>query len=184
MLKRGIDIIGALLGFFLMFPLLFVGIIICGVDTKSSGLFLQKRIGQFGKPFTIFKLRTIHASKKTISNWGKCARKYKVDELPQLINVLIGDMSLVGPRPDIAGYYDKLTGEAKKILKLKPGLTSEAALKYANEDTILAGQTNPLAYNDDVIFPDKVQMNLAYYNNHSFLIDLKIIWKTIWLVFQ
>ncbi|SFS53552.1 sugar transferase [Lutibacter maritimus] len=184
MTKRSVDLIGALLGYFIMFPFIIIAILICAVDTKSAGLFLQQRIGQFGKPFVIFKLRTIHASKNTISAWGCFVRKYKIDELPQLINVIKGDMSLVGPRPDIAGYYDVLTGEERKILELKPGLTSEAALKYVNEDAILAQQSNPLEYNDTVIFPDKVRLNLTYYYQHSFWGDVKILGKTITLLFQ
>ncbi len=88
-------------------------------------------------------------------------------------------MSFVGPRPDIEGYYDKLEGENRKILALKPGLTSLASIKYAQEEAILANQNNPLKYNDEVIFPDKIKMNLDYYNSHSFFVDLKIILKTI-----
>lgn len=88
-------------------------------------------------------------------------------------------MSLVGPRPDVAGYYDRLEGENKKILELKPGLTSMASIKYANEEALLAAQENPLKYNDTVIFPDKVRMNLEYYYHHSLFGDLKIILKTI-----
>ena len=106
-------------------------------------------------------------------------RKTKIDELPQLWNILIGDMSFVGPRPDITGYYDLLEGENRKILQLKPGLTSEASIKYANEEAIIAAQPDPLHYNDTVIFPDKVKMNLAYYYSNSVVGDIKIIWKTI-----
>jgi lipopolysaccharide/colanic/teichoic acid biosynthesis glycosyltransferase len=99
--------------------------------------------------------------------------------LPQLWNVLKGDMSFVGPRPDVAGYYDVLQGEAKKILELKPGITSEASLKYKNEEMLLVQQDNPLHYNDTVIFPDKVRLNLAYYYNRSFLGDITIILVTV-----
>ena len=102
-----------------------------------------------------------------------------MDELPQFINVLKGEMSIVGPRPDIEGYYDTLDGENRKILELKPGITSLASLKYYNEEEILEQQDNPLLYNDTVIFPDKVKMNLAYYYNQNLVLDLKIILKTI-----
>jgi len=119
------------------------------------------------------------AKMHSISVFGKFLRKSKIDELPQLFNVLVGDMSFVGPRPDIPGYYDILTGEARKILELKPGLTSEASLKYYDEDSLLAQQEDPLLYNDTILFPDKVYMNLHYYYNRSFLGDLKIILKTI-----
>ena len=114
-----------------------------------------------------------------ISKLGAFLRKSKLDELPQFWNVLIGDMSFVGPRPDIAGYYDVLEGEDRKILLLKPGLTSLASIKYANEEEILGLQENSLLYNDTIIFPDKVKMNLDYYYNHSFLSDINIIIKTI-----
>ena len=106
-------------------------------------------------------------------------RHSKLDELPQLWNIIIGNMSFVGPRPDIAGYYDLLQGENRKILELKPGLTSLASIKYAHEEYILAQQENPLGYNDTVIFPDKVKMNLEYYYSNSIYGDLKIIWKTV-----
>jgi lipopolysaccharide/colanic/teichoic acid biosynthesis glycosyltransferase len=153
--------------------------IIVSIDTKSNGLFIQERIGQFGKSFRIFKLKTIKDDSKEISKVGNFLRKSKIDELPQLWNVIIGNMSIVGPRPDIKGYYDKLEGDERKILELKPGLTSLASIKYANEDEILKLQSNPLKYNDEVLFPDKVKMNLDYYYNRSFFVDLKIIVKTI-----
>jgi len=148
-------------------------------DTNSNGFFVQKRVGQHGKLFKIIKLRSLDSKTHSISAFGRFLRKSKIDELPQLYNVLIGEMSFVGPRPDIPGYYDILTGEARKILELKPGLTSEASLKYFDEDTLLAQQKDPLLYNDTILFPDKVRMNLEYYYNRSFLGDLKIIWKTI-----
>jgi len=142
-------------------------------------MFFQKRIGQFGKPFMIYKLKTMHSNSEKITFFGSFFRKYKIDELPQFFNVLIGNMSIVGPRPDIEGYYDKLVGEDRKILELKPGITSLASIKYRNEDEILEKQDYPLEYNDIIIFPDKVKMNLEYYNHQSFLVDIKIIVQTI-----
>ena len=121
---------------------------------------------------------------ENISSFGKFIRKFKLDELPQLINVLFGQMSFVGPRPDIPGYYDTLKGEDRKILELKPGLTSEASIKYYNEESILMNKINPLEYNDSVIFPDKVKMNLEYYYKQSFSEDLKIIFKTFFMFFK
>lgn len=118
---------------------------------------------------------------KTISRFAKFLRKSKLDELPQLFNIVKGDMSVVGPRPDIPGYYDALEGENRKILELKPGLTSEASIKYRNEEMLLQSVSNSKKYNDETIFPDKVKMNLNYYYNHNLLIDLKIILKTIFL---
>ena len=118
---------------------------------------------------------------KTISMFGKFLRKSKLDELPQLFNIINGDMSVVGPRPDIPGYYDLLEGENRKILELKPGLTSEASIKYRNEEELLQSAINSKQYNDEIIFPDKVKMNLNYYYNYNLLIDLKIILKTIFV---
>lgn len=157
---------------------MFLGYIIASVDTRSSGLFVQERVGQHGKVFKIFKLKTFHPLTEKISPIGSFLRKYKIDELPQLLNVLIGDMSLVGPRPDIPGYYDQLQGEDRKILELKPGITSLASIKYANEEQFLAAQPEPLKYNDEVIFPDKIKMNLDYYHQKSLWLDFKIICKT------
>ena len=153
--------------------------LLASIDTKSKGFFFQKRVGQYGKLFTIYKLQTVHPKTGKISRIGNFIRRYKFDELPQLINVIKGDMSLVGPRPDIEGYYDNLTGESKKILNLKPGLTSEASIKYYNEEQILKKQKDALCYNDTIIFPDKVKMNLDYYYNQSLLLDIKIMLKTI-----
>ncbi|RZJ70847.1 sugar transferase [Flavobacterium sp.] len=154
--------------------------ILAAIDTRSNGLFLQKRVGRFAKFYTIFKLRSMRweNAKPIVSSFGKFIRRYKIDELPQFLNVLIGDMSLVGPRPDIAGYYDKLEGDDRKILELRPGLTSLAAIKYANEDAILESQPNPLRYNDEVLFPDKVKMNLDYYYNRSFFGDIRLLVRT------
>lgn len=158
--------------------LLFVSYIIATIDTGANGIFTQQRIGQFGKTFTIFKLKTMHQKTGKVSSVGNFFRKYKIDELPQLFNVLSGKMTFVGPRPDIAGYYDKLEGENRKILELKPGITGAASLKYFNEEEILQLQENPKHYNDTVIFPDKVSMNLDYYYHRSFFGDIKIIWQT------
>jgi lipopolysaccharide/colanic/teichoic acid biosynthesis glycosyltransferase len=149
------------------------------IDTQSNGLFIQERIGQWGRVFKIYKLKTMHPATVKISSLGRFLRKSKIDELPQLWNVLKGDMSFVGPRPDVAGYYDLLQGEARKILELKPGITSEASIKYTNEEKLLAQQENPLEYNDIVIFPDKVRLNLDYYYNRNFFGDMVIIVKTV-----
>lgn len=183
MTKRIFDITFSLTGIILLFPVLLICLILATSDTHSTGIFLQKRIGQFGKPFIIFKLRTMHTKTNKISGIGTFLRKYKLDEFLQLFNVLQGKMSVVGPRPDVSGYYDKLEGEDRKILELKPGLTSLAAIKYANEEELLAQQENPLKFNDEVLFPDKVKMNLDYYDHRTFLGDLKIIGETVWALF-
>ncbi len=180
MTKRLFDLFFSILGLIISGSFIVLFSILAALDTKQNGFFTQIRIGQFGKPFRIYKLRTYGLSaEKPITKFGAFLRNSKIDELPQLWNILIGDMSFVGPRPDIPGYYDTLEGENRKILQLKPGLTSSASIKYANEDALLDQQENPLIYNDTVLFPDKVKMNLEYYYNHSFIGDLKIIWQTV-----
>lgn len=163
--------------FLLVLPFLIPIILLSAVSTKSFGLFKQIRIGQFGKPFTIYKIKTMHNGNGTLI--GKILRKSKIDELPQLINIIKGDMSFVGPRPDVPGYYDMLKGSDKEVLNLKPGLTSLASIKYVNEEALLSKQKNAKYYNDSVIFPDKLQMNLDYCNKKSLRYDLYIIGLTL-----
>ncbi|MGV8947307.1 MAG: sugar transferase [Lutibacter sp.] len=184
MTKRIFDLTFSLIAIALFFPVLLICLLLASADTNSTGLFLQERIGRLGKPFTIFKLRTMHSKTSNISHIGTFFRKFKLDELPQLFNVLLGNMSVVGPRPDVPGYYDNLKGEARKILELKPGLTSIATIKYADEEAILLQQQNPLLYNDTVLFPDKVKLNLDYYDHHTFFGDLKIIGQTLLVLFK
>jgi lipopolysaccharide/colanic/teichoic acid biosynthesis glycosyltransferase len=150
---------------------------IMSVNFRFLKFYTQTRIGQHGKPFTIYKIETMRGGKVTRA--GKFLRKTKIDELPQLYNIIKGNMVFVGPRPDVPGYYDKLQGDDRRVLALKPGLTSLAAIKYRNEEQLLAQQEDPLHYNDTVIFPDKVRMNLAYLNKKSFWVDMKIIWLTV-----
>lgn len=161
-----------------LFPFLIVTYLLTFLDIGSSGIFVQIRVGQYGKLFGIYKFKTLHPVTSNISKLGKFLRKSKIDELPQLFNILKGEMSFVGPRPDIEGYYDKLVGDDRRVLQLKPGLTSEASLKYKNEEYLLAQQENPLQYNDEVLFPDKVKMNLEYLGKLCFKEDVKIICKT------
>jgi len=178
MQKRIFDILISFIAlFFLISPLILI-YFFCFFDTRSSGIFIQDRIGQYGKIFKIHKFRTIKKDGR-ISAFGSFLRRFKIDELPQLCDVLIGNMSIVGPRPDVSGYYDLLKDEERNVLKLKPGITSLASLKYFNEEAILKQQANPQKYNDEVIFKDKVKMNLEYYHNNSVLKDIKIIFRTI-----
>ena len=151
--------------------------------------YIQKRVGRNGRLFKMYKFRSMKvgsdsssvsvAGESRITPLGAVLRKYKLDELPELWNVLKGDMSFVGPRPDVPGYADNLIGEQRLILKLRPGITGPASLKYANEEEILALVNNPVEYNDNVIFPDKVRINLDYYYHHSFVGDIKLIFQTI-----
>jgi len=164
-------------------------LIISFFETKKWGFYKQERIGKNGKFFLILKIRTMtHLFKndrftkintdKRITCLGKKIRKYKLDELPQLINILKGQMSFVGPRPDIKGYADKLSKENHIILSIKPGLTSPATLKYQNEEMLLTKVKNPKEYNDKIIWPDKIRMNKKYVENWSFKTDLYILYKT------
>lgn len=152
-------------------------------------MFKHQRVGRHGKLFTMYKFRTMvvdHggssvsvAGESRITALGAKLRRYKLDELPELWNVLKGDMSFVGPRPDVPGYADVLEGDDRVILKLRPGITGPASLKYRNEEELLAQQAEPLKYNDEVIYPDKVRINLYYYYNYSFAKDIKMIVCTV-----
>ena len=187
-IKRVFDFSLALIGLLLTWPIILIAWIIASIETKSNGFFLQKRVGENGKLFTIIKIKTMYPNKgstittandKRITKSGKFFRRYKIDELPQLINVLKGDMSFVGPRPDVPGYADKLKGEDRIILSVKPGITGPATLKYKNEEEILAKVDDPIRYNDEVIWPDKVRINKEYIKNWSLKKDIKYILKTI-----
>lgn len=171
-----------------MIPVFFIIGILIKLKMPGPIFFCQKRIGQNGSPFFMYKFRTMKVDhggntisvkgESRITPLGAVLRRYKLDELPELFNVLKGEMSLVGPRPDVPGYADLLLGEDRLILKLKPGLTGPASLKYSNEEELLANQSDPKNYNDTVIFPDKVRINLNYYKHRSLLLDLKIILYT------
>lgn len=161
--------------------------------SDGSVLFCQQRIGLHGVPFVIYKFRTMSslsggssisvAGESRITPLGAFLRRYKLDELPELWNVLKGDMSFVGPRPDVPGYADQLQGEARKILELRPGITGPASLKYRDEEYLLQSVAlkgeDPQRYNDEMIFPDKVRLNLFYYHHPSLLTDLKMILCTV-----
>ena len=168
----------ALIMVVLFLPLFVILVMLTSIDTGFPGIFTQKRVGREGKLFVIYKFQTYHSHTSQKSNFGKWMRKTKLDELPQLFNILNAEMSFVGPRPDIPGYYDVLKGNDRLVLGLKPGLTSEAGIKYRNESKILENQPDPLKYNDEVLFPDKVKMNLKYYHQLSFKTDILILLKT------
>ena len=163
-------------------PIILVLVLFAALDSRSTGLFTQTRIGQHAQPFTIYKLRTMVNGR--VTTLGRFLRRTKLDELPQLVNVIKGDMTFVGPRPDLPGYYDRLEGSDRNILKLKPGLTSRAAIKYRNEERLLQQQEDPEQYNDRILFPDKVSMNMEYLEKRSLQYDLKIIWITIISLFK
>ena len=177
--KRLIDVLLATIGLVLVSPLLVLAWLGAIMDTTSNGIFTQTRIGQYGKPFTIYKLKTIHPRTQKTSKFGDFLRKSKIDEFPQLLNILKGDMSFVGPRPDIPGYADNLKEEDQIILHLRPGITGLASLKYRNEEQLLATKENPIAYNDTVIWPDKIRINKWYVDNYSFKLDSIILFYTL-----
>ena len=190
LIKRLLDITLAIIGVVLSFPVLGLLLIIAAFNTHSSGLLAQIRIGKDGKPFLLYKLKTMRddneastfitsATDKRITHFGRFLRKTKLDELPQLWNVLIGKMSFVGPRPDVPGYADQLQGEDRIILTIRPGITGPASLAFKDEEELLAKQENPQQYNDEVIWPEKVRINKEYIKNYSLLTDIKIIWKTV-----
>jgi len=192
-MKRLFDLTASLIGLIVLFPIFIVVSVLVKISSEGPVFFVQKRIGKNGKVFQMIKFRSmavIQSSDSTISikgdmritKTGAFLRKYKLDELPELFNVLRGDMSIVGPRPDVSGYADKLEGEDVLILELRPGITGPASLKYANEEEILELQEDPVKYNDEVIYPDKVKLNLDYYHNNNLWIDIKIIFATIFRI--
>jgi lipopolysaccharide/colanic/teichoic acid biosynthesis glycosyltransferase len=142
-------------------------------------LFKQTRIGKNGIPFTIYKFRSIPIGATKPTAWGVFLRTTKLDELPQIVNILKGEMVLIGPRPDVPGYADALQGDDRVILTIKPGITGLASLKYRNEDALLALHENPKQYNDQVIWPDKVRINKWYIAHRTPVIDFKIIYYTL-----
>jgi lipopolysaccharide/colanic/teichoic acid biosynthesis glycosyltransferase len=141
-------------------------------------LFKQIRIGKNGVPFVLYKIRSINKNSTTPNALGRVLRKSKIDEIPQLYNIIKGDMAFVGPRPDIPGYADQLTGDDRLILSIKPGITGLASLKYRNEEKILSFQKDPQLHNDHVIWPDKVRINKWYVLNKNLSIDLTILFYT------
>ena len=153
-------------------------------------IFRQKRVGLHGRLFTIYKFRSMSAApsdnlsiaaaeQNRITPLGEKLRRYKLDELPELWNVFIGDMSFVGPRPDVPGYADQLQGEDREILELRPGITGPASLKYRDEEYMLLNVPDPKKYNDEVIYPDKVRLNLYYLHHYSFWKDIEMIACTV-----
>ncbi len=178
MIKYIFDRVVAFFGLLFLMPILLVIALFIVVKDRHNPLFIQKRTGRYGKPFNIFKFKTMKNGTQIITPLGKFLRNSKLDELPQLFNVLIGDMSFVGPRPLVENFVTKLTGENRKTLELRPGITSLATIKYVKEEEILADVEDPIKYNEEVIYPDKLKMELEYYYNHTFCGDLKIIYKT------
>lgn len=187
--KRLLDISASVTGLLLLSWLIAIAWLVAALETRSNGFFVQDRIGRWGEPFTAVKIKTMRSSSigttittrndPRITRSGAFFRRTKIDELPQLWNVLVGNMSLVGPRPDVPGFADMLTGQSRLVLSIRPGITGPASLKYRDEEQLLASVDDPEAYNRDVIFPDKVEINLEYIKNYSLTRDIYIIYQTI-----
>ena len=184
------DRIVSFIGLLFLWPALIVVAILIKIKMPGGPvLFAQKRVGQHGRLFTMHKFLSMTVShsgssisvagEARITPLGATLRKYKLDELPELWDVLIGNMSFVGPRPDVPGYADQLQGEDRRILELRPGITGPASLKYRDEEELLATVENPQEYNDKVIYPDKIRINLYYLQHYSFVKDIQMIVCTV-----
>jgi len=166
----------------LLFPVSIL-IILATIDTKIFGLFFQNRVGQYGKGFTIYKIRTYNRNGE-VSKFSKKIRKYKLDEIPQILNILLGQMSFVGPRPDVLEVMSTLSKSDQIILSIKPGLTGPASLHYFNEEALLAEQEDPIAYTNQILTPKKNAINKDYIKNYHIFNDVNYIYKTTLHVFQ
>lgn len=195
MLKRVFDIVFSFIGLVLASPIFLFLSIWIKLDSPGNIFYLQERIGKDFKPFKLYKFRSMYSGSdkkglltvgnkdKRITRSGYFIRKYKLDELAQLINVLIGDMSFVGPRPEVKKYVDLYNDEQKKVLTVKPGITDYASIEYFNENEILEKSTNPEKTYIQEIMPHKLQLNLKYIEEQNIFVDLKIIFKTIKRIF-
>jgi len=193
--KRTFDVVVAGVAMVLLSPVLALCWVVARIDTRASGVFRQVRIGRDGRPFEVRKLRTMRpvrgltstvttADDRRITRSGAVMRSLKLDELPQLVNVLRGEMSLVGPRPDVPGFADELVGADRILLSVRPGITSPAAVAYRHEEQLLAQASDPEAYNREIIWPDKVRINRAYVEHYTFLADLRCLAATVSTVLQ
>lgn len=191
MIKRLFDIFFSALAVLIFLPFGLILAVIIALESKGGVFYKQERIGQFGKSFQLLKFRsmkqnadkagllTVGMHDNRITKSGKFIRKYKLDEMPQFINVLKGEMSIVGPRPEVKKYVDLYSEEQRKILHVKPGITDYASLEYFNENKILGGSDNPERTYIEQILPDKLIINKKYINKPNLLTDFKIIGLTI-----
>jgi lipopolysaccharide/colanic/teichoic acid biosynthesis glycosyltransferase len=188
--KRLMDCTAAAVGLLLTGWIIALAALIARIETGEPGIFVQARVGRHGRMFDVYKIRTMKSAAgdattvttrddPRITKSGRFFRRTRIDELPQLFNVLVGEMSLVGPRPDVAGFADRLEGEDRAILSLRPGITGPATLAWRDEETLLAGVEDPEAYNRDVVFPDKVRINLDYIRQYSLAGDFRHIFRTL-----
>ncbi|MDY7095456.1 MAG: sugar transferase [Acidobacteriota bacterium] len=188
--KRSFDLLGASLGLLLAGWLIAVGYLLAAFASRANGFFVQARVGRGGRLFPLLKLRTMRdvpgfttsvttARDPRITPMGRWLRRTKMDELPQLINVLLGQMSFVGPRPDVPGFADRLEGEDRVVLSLRPGITGPATLAFRREEELLAAQDDPERFNREVIWPEKVRLNRAYVEQWSLRGDVVYLWETL-----
>jgi lipopolysaccharide/colanic/teichoic acid biosynthesis glycosyltransferase len=188
--KRLVDFAAALIGLLLTGWIIAIAALIARLETGEPGIFVQARVGRHGRMFGVYKVRTMRSAggdattvttrnDPRITKSGRIFRRTRIDELPQLFNVLVGDMSLVGPRPDVAGFADRLEGTDRAILSLRPGITGPATLAWRDEEALLAGVEDPEAYNRDVVYPDKVRINLDYIRHYSLAGDFRYIFRTL-----
>jgi lipopolysaccharide/colanic/teichoic acid biosynthesis glycosyltransferase len=188
-LKRLFDILASIFGLIVFLPVFLVIALLIRVKMPGPIFFRQHRVGKDARLFRMVKFRTMKVNhggstisvkgESRITPLGATMRKYKLDELPEFWNILIGDMSFVGPRPDVPGYADVLKGSDRLMLTVRPGLTGAASVRFSNEEELLSEQPNPIQYNDEILFPEKVRLNNNYVKNWSFLLDIKIIFFTI-----
>lgn len=189
-IKHLIDLFFSSVCLLIAFPFIIFILFIVVFTSREKGLYSSIRIGKHGHPFTMWKIRSmknhpaINTSVTTqcdprITPFGRFLRRTKLDELPQLWNVLKGDMSLVGPRPDVPGFADQLEGDNRKILTVRPGITGLATLAFRNEEILLSKQKHPEKYNLEVIWPEKVRLNKYYIEHYSLWLDFKILFKTV-----
>jgi lipopolysaccharide/colanic/teichoic acid biosynthesis glycosyltransferase len=191
MLKRGFDVVSSLTGIILLFPFMLILWICIQLESSGGGLYSQVRVGKNGIDFRLWKFRTMQtgADKKglltiggrdsRVTRIGYYLRKYKLDELPQLINVLVGDMSIVGPRPEVRKYVELYSQDQRKVLSVKPGITDYASIEYSNENELLAKSENPEKTYIEEVLPAKLELNQKYLIEQGFFTDLKIILHTI-----
>jgi len=189
-LKRTLDLTCSVCGLLIFGWAIGLAWVVMSLETKEPGFFAQERVGRNGKLFKVIKIRTMRSTESEnttvtiahdtrITRIGKFLRKYKIDELPQLINVVKGEMSLIGPRPDVPGFADKLTGMDRTILSVRPGISGVASLAFRSEEELLANQPDPETYNAEVVYPEKTRLNLIYIAQYSVIRDIGYILESI-----
>jgi len=193
---RFLDIVFSAIGLVILLPVFIILYVLIRLESKGNGFYCQRRVGKNGKMFGLYKFRTmlmgsdakglitVGGRDPRITKMGYFIRKYKLDELPQLWNVLKGDMSLVGPRPEVKKYVDLYTEEQRKVLSVLPGITDYASIEYVDENYILGQADDPDKAYIEQIMPDKIELNMKYINNRSIAEYFKIIFLTIWSIFK